>query len=306
MDCWSPRSSATARPCSGPPAAALLGTLVPVGFAGAWMAHPHSPADTGAARDRRAAAHPGRKVPRQAADLGLGVGNPRACRPRLVVRAPAGRRQAAGCIPGADARAPGGLGGVVALLRMTVLSIALESAALTAAMLRHGGSALSVLETAAGIVVLAVVGLMVFSQLVALREARAAAEADAYTDPLTGARSRRYGLVRLQAELDLARTRAAPEPRRCSDIDRFAGQRHAWTSGRRRGSAGSSAVHSTLRPGDELIRWGGEEFLISSRNGRRGHRVGDRRNASAALPTSGRSRPRPGRSRSPSRPGWPR
>ena len=68
------------------------------------------------------------------------------------------------------------------------------------------------LETVTGVAVLAVVGLMGYSQLVALRETRSAAEDDAYTDPLTGARSRRYGLVRLRTELDQlrgARARAA-------------------------------------------------------------------------------------------------
>jgi diguanylate cyclase (GGDEF)-like protein len=246
-------------------AAALLGTLVPVGFAGAWLAHPHSrptPALLGTAALLLILA--GRclvkrpipawvwaihvlAVPAWWYALQLDVARPPDAFLVLMLVLPVGWV------------------GSWLSLRMTVLSIALESAALTAAMLRNGGTSLSVLETAVGIVVLSVVGLMGYSQLVALREARAAAEADAYTDQLTGARSRRYGLVRLQAELDLARTRG-PEPPALAmfDIDRFKliNDAHGHPVGDEVLRELVRRVHSTLRPGDELIRWGGEEFMI--------------------------------------------
>jgi diguanylate cyclase (GGDEF)-like protein len=150
-------------------------------------------------------------------------------------------------------------------LRTTVLAIVLESAALAAATLRGGAGGAGVLETATGIGVLAVVGLMGYSQLVALRETRTAAETDAYTDPLTGARSRRYGLVRLEAELGNDRTRGPERPTLVMfDIDRFklVNDAHGHPVGDEVMRELVRRVRATLRAGDELIRWGGEEFLI--------------------------------------------
>ncbi len=246
-------------------AAALLGTLVPVGLAGAWMSHPG--ASPGAAL-----------LAASALLIALAV--------RCLVRRP---------IPGwvwalhvvavpawwyalqldiahpANAYLvlmlvlPVGWVGSWLSLRMTVLSVALESAALGAATLRGGITGANLLETVTGVAVLAVVGLMGYSQLVALRETRSAAEDDAYTDPLTGARSRRYGLVRLRTELDQLRERE-PEPPALAmlDIDRFklVNDAHGHPVGDEVLSEVVRRVRSTLRSGDEVIRWGGEEFLI--------------------------------------------
>ena len=108
-------------------------------------------------------------------------------------------------------------------LRMTVLSVALESAALGRRRCAAGSPAQTCSRRSPVIAVLAVVGLMGYSQLVALRETRSAAEDDAYTDPLTGARSRRYGLVRLRDRARPAAGRASPSRPALAmlDIDRF-------------------------------------------------------------------------------------
>jgi diguanylate cyclase (GGDEF)-like protein len=246
-------------------AAALLGTLAPLGLAGAWLAHPHTrPAPALIATAAVLLVLGGRcLVPRPIPGwvwtlhvfaapafwyaLQLDVARPPDAFFVLMLVLPVGWV------------------GTWLSLRMTLLSIGLEAAVLAAAMLGHGGNGLNVLETAAGIAVIAVVGLMGNSQIVALREARTAAEADAYTDQLTGARSRRYGLLRLEIELDQARTRG-PEPPALVmfDIDRFklVNDAHGHPVGDEVLRELVRRVRAELRPGDELIRWGGEEFLI--------------------------------------------
>ena len=246
-------------------AAALLATLAPLGLASSWLAHPHTA--------------PNAALLVTAAVLLLLAGTYLVKRPipawvwtvqilavpawwyalQLDVTRPPDAFLVLMLV------LPVGWVGTWLSLRMTLLSIGLESAALAAAMLRNGGNGLNVLETVAGIAVITVVGLMGYSQIVALREARTAAEADAHTDALTGARSRRYGLLRLEIELDQARTRDAGTPALAMlDIDRFKVVNDAYGH-----PVGDDVlrelvrrVRSALRPGDELIRWGGEEFLI--------------------------------------------
>ena len=246
-------------------AAALLGTLVPVGLAGSWLAHPHTPPTPAllvsaavlvvlAGRCLMRRPIPGwvwaihvLAVPVWWYALQLDVARPPDAYMVLMLVLPVGWV------------------GSWLSLRMTVLSIALESAALAAATLRGAAGGATVLETAAGIVVLTVVGLMGYSQLVALREARTAAEADAYTDPLTGARSRRYGLVRLEAELGQDLMRRPERPALVMlDIDWFklVNDVNGHPVGDEVLQELVRRVHSLLRAGDELVRWGGEEFLI--------------------------------------------
>jgi diguanylate cyclase (GGDEF)-like protein len=245
-------------------AAALLGTLVPVGLAGAWMSHPGTA--PGAVLLAASALLLGLAarclvrrpiagwvwalhvvaVPAWWYALQLDIARPNAYLVLMLVL-------------------PVGWVGSWLSLRMTVLSVVLESAALAAATLRGGIGGANVLETVTGVAVLAVVGLMGYSQLVALRETRSAAEDDAYTDLLTGARSRRYGLARLRTELDQLRERE-PEPPALVmlDIDGFKRVNDAYGHpvGDEVLSEVVRRVRSTLRSGDEVIRWGGEEFLI--------------------------------------------
>jgi diguanylate cyclase (GGDEF)-like protein len=245
-------------------AAALLGTLVPVGLAGAWMSHPGTAPGAALLAASALLLAPAARclvrrpvaswvwalhvvaVPAWWYALQLDIARPNAYVVLMLVL-------------------PVGWVGSWLSLRMTVLSVGFESAALAAATLRGGVAGATMLETITGIAVLAVVGLMGYSQLVALRETRSAAEDDAYTDPLTGARSRRYGLVRLEAELDQLRERE-PEPPALAmlDIDRFklVNDEHGHPVGDEVLGEVVRRVRSTLRSGDEVIRWGGEEFLI--------------------------------------------
>ncbi len=246
-------------------AAALLGTLAPVGLAAAWLAHPHTrPALTLLVSSAVLLLIAGRclvkrpvpgwvwavqvlAVPAWWYALQLDVARPPNAYLVLMLVLPVGWV------------------GSWLSLRMTALAIALESAALAAATLRGGVAGASVLETVVGIIALAVVGLMGYSQIVALRETRTAAEADAYTDPLTGARSRRYGLVRLEAELGRERMRGPERPALVMlDIDHFklVNDVHGHPVGDEVMRELVRRVRTTLRAGDELIRWGGEEFLI--------------------------------------------
>jgi diguanylate cyclase (GGDEF)-like protein len=246
-------------------AAALLGTLVPLGLAATWFAHPHTrPAPALlmssavllaiAARCLFKRPVPGWvwaiqvvAVPAWWYALQLDVARPPDAYLVLMLVLPVGWV------------------GSWLSLRATVLAIVLESAALAAATLRGGAAGANMLETATGIGVIAVVGLMGYSQLVALREARTAAEADAYTDPLTGARSRRYGLVRLEAELGREHMRGLERPALVMlDIDRFklVNDAYGHPIGDEVMRELVHRVRASLRAGDELIRWGGEEFLI--------------------------------------------
>ena len=275
-------------------AAALLGTLVPVGLAGSWLAHPHTPPTPAllvsaavlvvlAGRCLMRRPIPGwvwaihvLAVPVWWYALQLDVARPPDAYMVLMLVLPVGWV------------------GSWLSLRMTVLSIALESAALAAATLRGAAGGATVLETAAGIVVLTVVGLMGYSQLVALREARTAAEADAYTDPLTGARSRRYGLVRLEAELGAEPDAPARAARTRDARHRLvqAGLRRERASRRRRSPAGA-------RPARALVAARGRRAGPVGRrgvpdpapeHGRPGHRDGDRRTCPRRRARNGRSR----------------
>jgi diguanylate cyclase (GGDEF)-like protein len=92
------------------------------------------------------------------------------------------------------------------------------------------------------------------------RELRRQAE----VDPLTGACNRRAGDQLLAA--GLARAIAAHQPFALLfvDIDHFkqVNDRHGHAAGDDCLRAVAQAIRAVLCPGDELVRWGGEEFLV--------------------------------------------
>ncbi len=247
-------------------AAALLGTLVPLGLAATWIAHPQTRPALAllmssavllaiAARCLIRRPVPGWvwaiqvvAVPAWWYALQLDVARPPDAYLVLMLVLPVGWV------------------GSWLSLRTTVLAIVLESAALAAATLRGGVAGANVLETATGIVVIGVVGLMGYSQLVALSEARTAAEADAYTD-----RAHRRAIAALRPRPARGRARPAERMRGPEhpalvmfDIDRFklVNDAHGHPVGDEVMRELVQRVRASLRAGDELIRWGGEEFLI--------------------------------------------
>ncbi len=85
----------------------------------------------------------------------------------------------------------------------------------------------------------------------------------AMTDPLTGAYSRRSGAEALQLMFRLASMSGKPLTVLFLDLDRFKAinDEHGHDAGDRALCALVNHVRATLRRGDVLVRWGGEEFV---------------------------------------------
>ena len=83
-------------------------------------------------------------------------------------------------------------------------------------------------------------------------------------DPLTGIYNRRFGLGRLQEEFSRAVRGSTPLGLLMLDIDHFkaVNDTYGHLVGDRLLKSVSSIVRSSLRQGDVLLRYGGEEFLI--------------------------------------------
>ena len=83
-------------------------------------------------------------------------------------------------------------------------------------------------------------------------------------DPLTGLYNRRFGLTRLREEYKRAVRAEMPLSVAMFDIDHFKAinDTYGHLIGDRVLSAVSAAARRTLREGDVLIRYGGEEFLV--------------------------------------------
>lgn len=86
----------------------------------------------------------------------------------------------------------------------------------------------------------------------------------AAVDPLTDAYNRRFGMTRLQEEFARAVRTGSPLGVLMLDIDHFKTVNDTWghVIGDRVLRAVATAARRTLRNGDVLIRYGGEEFLI--------------------------------------------
>lgn len=92
------------------------------------------------------------------------------------------------------------------------------------------------------------------------------------TDPLTGLRNRRYLMQELRAELRQALGRGEPDAASgyvffLIDIDRFkaVNDRHGHAAGDVLIRLFAERLRQVFRAGDDLIRWGGEEFLVVAR-----------------------------------------
>ncbi len=98
----------------------------------------------------------------------------------------------------------------------------------------------------------------------ALAEARALAEQRAVTDPLTGAFNRHGMETMLPAMLGTARRLGQRVFITFIDIDNLkqANDSHGHDFGDEVLRAVSTAVHSAVRMGDLVVRWGGDEFLV--------------------------------------------
>jgi len=86
----------------------------------------------------------------------------------------------------------------------------------------------------------------------------------ARTDPLTGLLNRRRMEERLAEEAALHRARGTIFSVVLADVDRFKqiNDEHGHDAGDRALSAVATVFQSTLRAGDAVARWGGEEFLL--------------------------------------------
>ncbi|MBI3144226.1 MAG: GGDEF domain-containing protein [Pseudogulbenkiania sp.] len=86
----------------------------------------------------------------------------------------------------------------------------------------------------------------------------------AVRDPLTGCFSRRSAEEMLDLQFTLARRSRRPLSVAFIDLDHFKGinDRHGHEAGDRALQGLTRAINETLRHGDILTRWGGEEFLL--------------------------------------------
>ncbi|MGM0819539.1 MAG: diguanylate cyclase domain-containing protein [Actinomycetota bacterium] len=95
-------------------------------------------------------------------------------------------------------------------------------------------------------------------------ERAALLEERALTDPLTGIANRHAGQERLEAEIADSRRRGRPLSVVMVDLDRFksVNDTYGHVTGDAVLVAVATAIVSTLRTGDLVARWGGEEFLL--------------------------------------------
>lgn len=101
------------------------------------------------------------------------------------------------------------------------------------------------------------------STLQARRE-RDDARNEAQRDPLTGLHNRRALMARIAEALTEARQQHVPLSLIFLDLDHFKAinDRHGHLAGDACLRILAERVHSELRPGDTLARWGGEEFVV--------------------------------------------
>ena len=101
----------------------------------------------------------------------------------------------------------------------------------------------------------------------ALRERAADLERLGRTDGLTGLHNRRYGDEQLRASLAWARRHHEPLAVLLVDVDRFkaVNDRHGHAGGDAVLRAVAERLRGTARAEDVVARWGGEEFLVVSR-----------------------------------------
>lgn len=109
------------------------------------------------------------------------------------------------------------------------------------------------------------------------------------TDPLTGMGNRRYFLTRVATEFEKARRKGKPLAVLVLDLDYF--KRYNDTYGHLAGDEllreAARSLHKNLRNGDQLSRWGGEEFicLLPGANRQQAVMVAERlRKSVASLP----------------------
>lgn len=86
----------------------------------------------------------------------------------------------------------------------------------------------------------------------------------AVRDPLTGVFSRRSGEEVLEMQITLAQRNNAPLSVAFLDLDHFKGinDRYGHEAGDQALIILTTAIDASLRRGDMLVRWGGEEFLL--------------------------------------------
>jgi len=91
---------------------------------------------------------------------------------------------------------------------------------------------------------------------------------EVFTDPLTGVGNRRYAEMRLRECAEDERTYGVPYAVLFVDIDHFKAVNDTWGHGvaDRVLCMVATVLAHAVRPLDSICRWGGEEFLIISRN----------------------------------------
>jgi len=114
----------------------------------------------------------------------------------------------------------------------------------------------------------------------------------AIRDPLTGTFSRRSGEEMLEMQFVLSRRSAAPLAIAFLDLDHFKriNDGHGHEAGDQALTRFAERIGQTLRRGDMLIRWGGEEFLLIMPNsdiGQAGQAIGRLREAGFGLRPDG-------------------
>lgn len=119
------------------------------------------------------------------------------------------------------------------------------------------------IATVVPLIVSAPVAMVLMRLLRALEAARHAAQAQASTDALTGLLNRRRWLEVAEREWARARADRAPLAVLLLDIDDFkrVNDEHGHDTGDRVLQSVAAACAHSLRPGDALARWGGEEFV---------------------------------------------